>query len=255
MGLPFIFGGLVGDGYMPTLNAETHLRRDLTNGLTRSLFTLYDKYYDGTDYSLFLQDLSNKDYVILLRDNNGAIQGFSTLAVLPFEFEANTQRAIFSGDTIINHYHWGERTLPIAWCHLAGQIKASAPEQPLYWFLIVKGYRTYRYLSLFSKRFFPTWRHDTPPQYQALMNYLATMKFGSAYDPQRGVIRFPTPHGYLRKPWADIRPAIRDKPDVRYFLERNPGYEKGDELMCLTELCPENLRSHARQAFMEGLRK
>jgi hypothetical protein len=39
---------------------------------------------------------------------------------------------------------------------------------------------------------------------------------------------------------------------VRFFLERNPRYYLGEELVCLTELTSENLRSFASRAFLEG---
>ena len=44
---------------------------------------------------------------------------------------------------------------------------AQLPEQPLYWFLIVKGHRTYRYLSAFSVDFHPHWRTPMPPSTRA----------------------------------------------------------------------------------------
>jgi hypothetical protein len=42
---------------------------------------------------------------------------------------------------------------------------------------------------------------------------------------------------------------------VAFFLASNPGYAAGDELLCITELCAENLRPHARKHFLEGLRR
>lgn len=221
--------------------------------LSELMYDLYNQYYDGTSYSLFCSDLSDKDYVIILWDEEGKIQGFSTLAIFPFEFEGQQQRAIFSGDTIIHHDYWGEQTLSLAWCRLAGTIKAQAPQVPLYWFLIVKGYRTYRYLPIFAKCFYPTWRYPTPARYQALMDYLAQSKFGDHYDLQTGLICFPRSQGHLREQWADVKEGFRDKPDVRYFLERNPEYYKGHELICLMELNEDNMRSHARRGFLEGL--
>jgi hypothetical protein len=72
---------------------------------------------------------------------------------LRFEAEGAPIMALFSGDTIISHHHWGEQELAHAWCYFAGQIKRQCPELPLYWFLIVKGHRTYRYLPAFTRRF------------------------------------------------------------------------------------------------------
>lgn len=239
---------------MPRLKAKPLLVSHLKPEWIESMYSLYAHYYEGTSWGLFQQDLSSKDYVIILWDEQYKIQGFSTLAVLKFEFAGQPQQAIFSGDTIISHLYWGEQTLPLAWCRLAGTIKATALEQPLYWFLIVKGYRTYRYLPLFTKRFYPTWEYPTPAKEQALIHYLAQSRFGKYYDSQSGIVQFPTSRGHLRSPWAEIKDDFRLKPDISYFLERNPGYFQGNELVCLTELSEENMRSHARRGFLEGLK-
>jgi hypothetical protein len=217
------------------------------------MYDLYSKYYAGTSWEIFRADLGKKDYVILLWDEQNKLQGFSTLAVLKFEFEGQVSQAIFSGDTIINHQYWGEQTLTLAWCRLAGKIKAEAAQLPLYWFLIVKGYRTYRYLPIFAKTFYPNWRYPTPPRYQVLMDYLARAKFGENYDPEAGLVRFAISQGHLRDSWAEIKEGFANKPDIRYFLERNPEYYKGDELVCLMELSEDNMRSHARRGFLEGM--
>ncbi len=238
---------------MSKLFAEIIPQNHLDEKLRQTMYELYKIYYEGTSFDIFHKDLINKDYVIALWDGEKKLQGFSTVAVLEFEFEAQPRRAIFSGDTIVHRDYWGEQTLPLAWCRLAGQIKAQAFSVPLYWFLIVKGYRTYRYLPLFAHQFYPTYRYPTPPEIQRLMDYLAEKKFGNSYDPKSGLIQFATSQGHLRGSWADIKDGYENKPDVRYFLERNPDYYKGDELVCLMELREDNMRSHARRGFVAGM--
>src|SRR5207245_3992729 len=119
------------------------------------LFALYSAYFEASTEAIFRTDLEEKDYVILLRDAGGNIKGFSTGAILEFNLGETCARAIFSGDTIIHHENWGEQTLPLAFAAQAGRIKARQPDQPLYWFLISKGYRTYRYLHLFFHDYIP----------------------------------------------------------------------------------------------------
>jgi hypothetical protein len=237
---------------MNKLSSEVIARAQLPTHVIWAMYNLYATYYDGTNPEIFLKDLSNKDAVILLWDETNQVQGFTTISLLQFEFNNQPQQAIFSGDTIINHRFWGEQTLPLAWCRFAGQIKAAAPAQPLYWFLIVKGYRTYRYLPIFGKEFYPNYRYPTPASYQQIMDDLASTKFGDAYNPATGLIRFPTSQGHLRENWADVKTEFRKKPDINYFLQRNPEYYQGDELVCLMELREDNMRSHARRGFLEG---
>jgi len=40
-------------------------------------------------------------------------------------------------------------------------------------------------------------------------------------------------------------------PEVAFFLARNPGYARGDELVCLCELAAEKLRPLARRIFCD----
>lgn len=238
---------------MESLFAQVVERNMLVSNDKQAMYELYRQYYTAIEFTMFSQDIEEKDYVILMRNASGEICGFSTLMIIPFEYNNMPRLALFSGDTVIHREHWGTQTLSLAWCKLAGFIKLQHPNTPLYWFLIVKGYRTYRYLPLFARTFYPTWRHETPPDIQSMMDYLANLKFSDAYVKDEGIIRFEQSHGHLSGMWADIPEHVHDKPDVQYFLKKNPGYVRGDELVCLTELTENNLRSYALRAFKEAV--
>jgi hypothetical protein len=237
---------------MSKLVTNTRRRAELTDADVRAMYDLYRSYYDATSPELFRSDLDGKSHVIeLLCD--GVLRGFSTLAVLEVETPGECTRAIFSGDTIIDPAFWGEQALVRAFCHFAGRIKLLAPAAPLYWLLISKGYRTYRYLSAFAHRYYPHHSNTTPEPVRTRMELLARAKFGEHFDIQRGIVCFPESRGHLKAEWAQIRDPLRDHPVVRFFLERNPRYHEGQELVCLTELADDNLRSFARHAFLEGM--
>jgi hypothetical protein len=225
---------------------------DVSTALVSDMFDLYASYYDGTSRQLFARDLHNKDFVLTIVDDAGELAGFSTLAVLEVALPDGPVRAIYSGDTIIDQRYWGTQALAFTWIRHAGRIKAQAPERPLYWFLIVKGHRTYRYLSTFAIDSFPRWNAATPPWAQGIMDGLARDRFGAAYDPQRGVVAFSQSRGHLKGDWAAIEPDELARPEVGFFLARNPGYVHGDELVCLTELSEQNLRPLARRVFRQG---
>jgi hypothetical protein len=111
---------------------------------------------------------------------------------------------------------------------------------PTYWLLICSGFRTYRFLPVSWKRFFPNCRERTPQGVQEFMNRLAEDQFGSQYDAEAGIVRFQYPQ-LLRNQLRDVpRGRIRDA-HVAYFQERNSGYVQGDELVCLTNVSDENL--------------
>jgi hypothetical protein len=86
------------------------------------------------------------------------------------------------------------------------------------------------------------------------MDALARGRFGDAYDRARGVVSFPQSRGHLKPRWAEIDTSETARPDVALFLHKNPGYVRGDELVCMTELASDNLRPLARRVFEQGLR-
>jgi len=236
---------------MSALTANVRRRDELGAADAERMYALYDAYYVETSAAQFAGDLAAKDYVIELAAD-GELRGFSTLALLQLRAGGTTLRAIYSGDTIIDHRYWGEQALAVAFCRLAGAVKAADPGTPLYWFLITKGHRTYRYLGAFSREYHPHPARPTPPLAAQRIDALARAKFGGAWKPDLGIVRFERSQGQLRAQWTDPRPSLAARAEVRFFLERNPGHAHGDELCCLTELAAPNLRSYARRAFLEG---
>ncbi len=238
---------------MPHLNAAVLDVRSLDQPVCDAMFALFSRYYVATSRDRFEKDLSEKDSVILLRAEDGRICGFSTLVTFPFRHEARDLRIVFSGDTIIERAHWGSQTFAYAWIRHIGELARQAPEVPLFWLLIVKGHRTYRYLPAFGLRFVPDWRGEQDTWLMKLRHAVATARFGPAYDPETGLVRHAPSQGHLAAEYADISDRERKRADVRYFLERNPGYAQGDELVCLCELGTDNMRPLTRRLFAQGL--
>jgi hypothetical protein len=237
---------------MARLTASVRAREALGGACVAGMYALYARYYDGVPPEQFRADLDAKSHVIELRED-GSLRGFSTIALIDFECGGLARRAIFSGDTIIDHRYWGEQALPLAFCAFAGRVHAAEPARPLYWFLISKGYRTYRYLNVFARQYYPHADASTPPEEQACLDHLARSRFGEFYSTERGVLHFPRSRGHLKPEWAGVRSGVSARRDVRFFLERNPAYHAGDELVCITQLKADNLRSFARRAFLRGL--
>ncbi len=226
---------------IPVSAAEPELRDEMWN--------LYRRFYSGTRRALFDADLAAKDSLLLLRDAAGEIQGFSTIAVGLTQLDGRTIRYVFSGDTIIDRAYWGSQALAFSWLRYVGELKRERPELPLFWFLIVKGHRTFRYLPTFAREFYPHWEYGTPDSIAALMRKLAEERFGDAFDAASGLIRYPESHGHLVEDFAEANEREAAREDVSFFLRRNPGYRNGHELVCLCELSKENLRPLARRLF------
>ena len=97
---------------MNKLTTRTLAPQTLSAQQTAALYALYERYYGGTTPELFRRDLAEKDHILLLEDTGGQIRGFTTLKTIPFTDNGRAARAVFSGDTVIDHRFWGEQTLP-----------------------------------------------------------------------------------------------------------------------------------------------
>jgi hypothetical protein len=82
---------------------------------------------------------------------------------------------------------------------------------------------------------------------QALMNHLASERFGPEYDPDTGIVRFSSGATPLREGVADITPDRLRDPHISFFVARNPGHVRGDELVCLARFHPDNFTAAARR--------
>lgn len=226
-----------------------------SNALCRSTIDemerLYLGHYDGSSPDRFRSDLGRKDEVLLLMSGE-ELAGFTTVKTYQAQWNGGSIRVVYSGDTIVSVRHWGQQALASAWIRRIAAIKAQAPEVPLYWFLLVKGHRTFKYLSTFGKSFHPHWesRRD---DLKALADQLALETFGSDYNRQSGVVEFRESRGHLKKGIAYASAEEMSKPGVRYFFERNPGYLLGHELVCTCELELHNMRPLTARIFKKAL--
>jgi hypothetical protein len=217
------------------------------------LFDLLSTHFSGVRPETFRRDLEEKNWVILLEDARGAIVGFTTLLVYPSRAIGEPALVVTSGDTIVDPGSWGSLALHKAWIGSVYALHARHPGHALYWLLLTSGFRTYRFLSTFCKRFHPRFDAETPPAEAERMRALARERWGEDFDPDTGLVRFAHPQ-CLRDHLSPIQPGRRLDPHVAFFLERNPGHAQGDELVSFASLLPDNLTpAGLRMAGMAGM--
>ena len=223
-----------------TLQGEISKVCSLSKTQTEQMYGLMATYYDKVNEETFLSDLSEKSDVILLENSKNQIKGFSTLMLLEETVNETTITALFSGDTIIDKDYWGTNELPKYWGKYAFSLIEEMPGQELYWFLICKGYKTYRFVPVFFNEFYPRRNAKFPEKEKNILDALALSKFPNQYDLETGLIKFDGEKDQLKKGVADIDQSKMDNPDIKYFVERNPNWQQGDELACLIELTKDN---------------
>ena len=206
-----------------------------------ALYSLMKRHYSRVDRAKFEVDLDEKDGAIILKDDLGEIRGFSTYQFIHTRYSGAEITALFSGDTIVDRDFWGDSALFRTFGKLL--YRTLSRGDGLYWFLISKGIRTYQILPLFFRQFYPSVAEQTPDEVVSLIRHLAELKYPGSFDADSGVIKADTYR--LHEKMADIPPNKKANRHVRFFLEKNPGWQVGDELACLSELSEGNMKRSA----------
>ncbi len=207
------------------------------------MFALLSRHFDGATRDQFEHDLAEKNWVVEIR-RDARLLGFSTLRVSDEEFDGRALTAIYSGDTIVAPEAWGSPALARTWIAAVNHLRAGFPARPCHWLLLTSGFRTYRFLPVFWREFFP--RHEAPPDARRLLDHLARARYGDCFDASSGIVRFPKPQR-LRGQLRDVPEGRTADVDISFFLARNPGHADGDELACLTEINEANLTPAGRR--------
>lgn len=228
-----------------------------TRGDRDEMYALLDKYFCGSNRDRFEADLGEKETIILLRDSaSGRIQGFTTLVRLNARIDEQEVLAFFSGDTIVDRDYWGETVLTRVWGRMVfdevDRIRAQRPAAAIYWFLICSGYKTWRFLPVFFRRFYPAPDQLTPAHLRRIRDTLGRSRFGDEYRSDCGIVRFKAAAPLRDGVAAVTNGRLRDQ-HIAFFVRMNPGHSQGDQLACLAELSRSNLTRAAERMLASSL--
>ncbi len=217
--------------------------QDLRPADVSRMYDLFSRYFVTDDPISFRRDLGEKRFVIRVDDaETGELRGFSTVTGYVTSFRGRNLGVIYSGDTIICPECWGTSVLPRAWIRVVTEMARDYP-RPLYWLLLSSGYKTYRYMTVFFRDFYPRYDRETPPDARALMGYLAAQRFGTQYRPDEGIVRFERGATPLQQGVAEVSERRLRDPNIAFFVRANPGHARGEELVCLAEVADGNITS------------
>lgn len=214
------------------------------------MYALMAEFYDNIQKDIFIQDLYDKEYCIILKDEDAKIQGFSTQKILHFPVDGKEVNGLFSGDTIVHKQHWGSlegiRTV------LTFGLECGKRYENFYWFLIVKGYKTYKILPTFFKEFYPNYREKTPTLMQKCIDSFGEYFYPNEYNKLSGIIEYTKTKDILKDGVADITERRMKDHDIRFFCEKNPHHLKGNDMICITRLHKDTILDKVKhRLFME----
>lgn len=210
---------------------------------TDAMFALMDEFYENMERAVFDSDLYAKDYCIILRNDEGRLVGFTTQKVMSVAVDGKEIHGMFSGDTIIHRDYWGDTELFRVWAQFWFPFAEKYDE--FWWFLICKGYKTYRILPLFWREFYPCCKAPTPAREKRIIDAYASALYPDEYNPGTGVIEYRHVKDRLRAGVAEIDEHRMKNRDVAFFSAANPGHADGNDLACLARIDRSLLRKHA----------
>lgn len=217
--------------------------KDLSSTLYVSMLGLMQDYYENVTPEQFEADLQKKDVVIVLRAGE-EICGFSTQVLHEHTFRGEEILVLYSGDTIIAAKHRNSMALPIAGGRMMLAILKDNPGKPLYWLLTSKGYKTYKFLPVFFKEYYPSLQNNVSEAEKRLMKEFCGQFFQEKFDSENWLIKADSGDQVLNLQDGEINEQRRKDPLIAFFEQRNPGHLSGDELVCFARFHQENLKPY-----------
>lgn len=221
---------------MSTLQHVLRSRASLSEAERARMLSLMQLCYDNVDPARFHADLANKRDVIVLVDGDGTIMGFSTVRIAEELLEGRRVDILFSGDTVIHPDCWGAKALQWGFLAYTLRHKLRRPWRPLYWLLLSKGYKTYLLLTNNFPTAFPRRAHVAPAALIALRNKVAADWWGNEYDATSEILTWADARDRVRSGVAALDAKTLAHPDIAWFVEKNPRWSEGQELVCFAEI-------------------
>jgi hypothetical protein len=198
------------------------------------MLRLFTGYFNDVEPAFFEADLQEKEWAILLSNQqDGRLEGFSTIATICQECEGKPVKIVFSGDTVVERRSWGSNALPRAWASLVLPMLSREKERAIYWLLLCQGYRTYRFLPLYFRNFYPCAGTEMPSFEKKLLDQVLQLKYPTAYDAEKGLVHPRENHYHPGPLLEEVHRGKSRNRHIRFFLQANPGYARGDELACI----------------------
>ena len=217
--------------------------KDLSSAIYASMLGLMQEYYGNVTPDQFEADLQKKDVVNVLRSGE-ELCGFSTQVLHKHTFWGEEILVLYSGDTIIAAKYRNSMALPIAGGRMMLAIIEDNPGKPLYWLLTSKGYKTYKFLPVFFKEYYPSLQSNASEAEKRLIKEFCVQFFQEKFDQENWLIKADSGDQVLNLQDGEINEQRRKDPLVAFFEQRNPGHLSGDELVCFARFHQENLNPY-----------
>lgn len=197
--------------------------------LCDTTYALYAAYKKGLDRAAFERTFFANDEgtVGLFCAADGTVRGFARLAITHVTHESRTY-AVFSGQVYVDTRYQGTRAVATHAFSEAMRFKLREPLTPLA-YLGVSLPASYRLLARVMPVFYPSRHGPTPPSVAGLILACARARGLAIVDEARLLVKgISAP---LDPERARNARSVAQDPDVRFYLETNPGFTDGTSLL------------------------
>jgi hypothetical protein len=110
------------------------------------------------------------------------------------------------------------------------------------------------YLPLFYENYYPAIKPaPNEAELKAIVQAVSSKLYPRYWLPDLGILRFDKHLGQLSPALAEATFQKAHKPHIAFFLQRNPKFYEGEELVCLAPLNPENMKRFAKEHMVLGM--
>ncbi len=150
---------------------------ELTSHQRDQMFDLMQLHYDGLRRDIFDSDMNEKRWAIVLNipqqdksldSRRNACWTSRSMGVRSRPYFPAIRLSIAA---------WGQQELTRIWGNLALDLIDQPPDAELYWFLIAKGYETYRFLPVFFQEFYPRFDAEIPGRIKQVRDALSRARY------------------------------------------------------------------------------
>lgn len=205
----------------------------LSEKRSKEMWTLFKRHYVGITQDVFETDLRKKNQALLLFRNQQLI-GFTSQQFCQVE----SHQVVYSGDIIII-----PEARDIGTASFFHHWATTVWNRCDWWCALSSGPRTFRIPFTFFHRVTPNQKKDETTQEIELRHLFARHTYGLQYNQNSGIVKLDNAY-QLRESSAEIR---EDYPQGAFFIESNPGWRNGDELVSLISLHANNWKPVAKR--------
>lgn len=194
--------------------------------------------YTESSREAFERSVRGKKLFVFLRDRSTrALAGIGAVDVLTITIDDREVVVIFPGNTLVDERYRGQNLIQAEGFRQYLKARLRHPLRPVFLVYDTFSYKSYLMLSRNFREYWPRPDQTTPPFEDGLIQEVARRRYGENWDGARGVARG---DGRRLKDWVAPAAEALSEPAVRFFVEKNPGYDRGDVLLVMAPLTVRN---------------